>query len=554
MFTKIIHMHLAKTAGTSINRWLDLLTSAGRVRPADQDSRFFAPRLQGQAWAWPFSETGMPLHAELGRESRAYWDVMHGHSIGLMTKHPSAYRFVILRDPTSRLLSFLRDWRRLHPSEAEALQGDAREVRRDALRGDASQFVTKHAGSAYFRGMSQAHVLKEIALHLLPETARRESGATSLELARLALDELFDFVGVFEDLPAAVRCIARDIGAAPPADVGQANAGRAEASRDALSPEALARLREVWADDYAIHEHAGRLARGFASADYDEAAFERGHLMTRLAQLSPSYTGWGRGFSVNDQLVGSGFHGRESANTAGVQAWTGPGTRSVIYVPVPADERLDLFLDVAGYADPRVRDSLRVRVDGREAGFARREAAGVSERIWIRTTTSRPFVKLEILVDRCYSADELGAGTDRRRRGLAVRGYGYRIVPGIDPGTEKWPGEFMGAAAVGEPLSDERHPDHEWAVAFARRALGQISPDRTEDEVLGIVTSGISGRDLRSRVTAAGIEEAFRRVLRRPPPQEWVDFWVGKRFLTLRRLYQDLIRGEEFRQRRQRLG
>jgi hypothetical protein len=72
--------------------------------------------------------------------------------------------------------------------------------------------------------------------------------------------------------------------------------------------------------------------------------------------------------------------------------------------------------------------------------------------------------------------------------------------------------------------------------------------------VFAVVTGGLSGRALRSRVTVEGIEEAFQRVLRRPPPREWIDFWVGKRFLTLRRLYMELIRGEEFRDRRKRLS
>ena len=552
MFTKVHHLHLAKTAGTSINRWLDLLASAGRVRPADYDARFFASRTRHQARG-PASAEAKPevLFEDLGRESRAYWDIMHGHAESLVTKHPSTYRFVILRDPTSRLLSFLRDWRRLRTRDVERLEGTHRDLRRDALACDASEFLTRHAATPEFRLLSQASVLRGVAVAVLPEQVLRSALGSDLELARLALDKIFDFVGVFEDLSGAVRRIARDLAAAPPAVVGQANAGRAEPSRDTLTPAALRLLREAWGDDYALHEHAGRLARGFAEPGYDEEDFERRGLHARLQRLNSWYTGWGRAFSLNDQLVGSGFHGREAANTSDVLAWTGPGARSVIYIPVPPDERIDLFLDVAAYQDPRVRESLRLRVDGRKTGFARRSAAGVAERIWIRAATSRPFVKLEILVRRGYASAELVPDSyDRRSLGLALRGYGYRIVSGSDPDAEQWPDAALMSVAGSEPLGDKRHPDAEWALAFVRRTLGRRPTQRSDNQALAVLTGGISGRELRSRVTVAGIEEAFQRVLQRRPPREWIDFWVGKRYLTLRRLYMELIRGDEFRERR----
>jgi len=446
MFAKIIHFHLPKTAGTSINRWLDLLTAADRARPADYDKTYFGRR-SGREPALVATEAEAGLHRELGRESRAYWDVIHGHSVGLVTKHPAAYRFVILREPVSRLVSFLRDWRRLPAEQIEACEVGTRELRRDAVALDASGFVTAHAESALFRGLSQAHALRHALAQALPERARPSPGATDLALARLALDELFDAVGVFEDLPGIVRRVAHDVGAAPPAVLGHANAGRRDDSRDVLSPAAAAALRSAWADDFALHEHATRLGCGLAEAAYDETAFENAHLARRLAALAPRCTGWGRVFSLDDQIVGSGFHGREGARSPAVVAWTGPAARAVLYVPVPADERIDLFVDVAGYVDARVRESLRVRVDGREVGFVRRPAAAVEERLWIRVGTFLPFVKIELLVDATFSPDELGrGGGDRRCLGLAVRGYGFRVAPPADVAAEPWPGEPSAAS------------------------------------------------------------------------------------------------------------
>jgi hypothetical protein len=132
----------------------------------------------------------------------------------------------------------------------------------------------------------------------------------------------------------------------------------------------------------------------------------------------------------------------------------------VLYVPVPPNERVDLFLDVAGYIDRRVWASLRVRVDGRETPIVRRPAVGVHERVWCRTATSRPHVKLEILVDRSYSPDELGKGPgDLRKVGLSLRGYGFRVVMPTDRCVEP-SANLVEALNAPEGLSSPHPRDH----------------------------------------------------------------------------------------------
>jgi hypothetical protein len=216
-----------------------------------------------------------------------------------------------------------------------------------------------------------------------------------------------------------------------------------------LSPDHRALLASKWADDFSLYETAVRrfndAAKSLAESPYDEQAFEDRHLMTRLAQLAPRFRGKERVFSLNDQIIGSGFLGRENRDTDNVFAWTGPGTRSVLYLPVPVAESLELFLDVSGSMTPAVRESLRIRIDGRDspfrrepaancmeriiAPFRREPAANCMERIIVPFTTSRPFAKVELLVDRTYTYHEIGHhSTDARRLGIALKAYGYSLV------------------------------------------------------------------------------------------------------------------------------
>jgi hypothetical protein len=564
MHPKIIHCHVHKTAGTSINRWLELLVAAEQARTSGEDDLF--SRRWNAAPHSPPPATGPldPLHAELGREARAYWDVIHGHSAALATAETSPYRFVILREPASRFVSFLKDWRRLPDSALEGLPADQRALRLAARTLDAGAFARQFLDTPTLHALRQTHALRAAAAYALPAGRFPDGSASDLEMAVAALDELFDFVGVFEQLDRVVHCIARDLGAAPPPGVGVLNAGLTDPARDVIDAEGMATLRRLWADDFAVYEHAVRRFHeraGSAPDDYSEEAFERSHLAARLAQLSPRRTPWGRVFSLNDQVVGAGFLGRERPGSAAVAAWTGPLTRSVLYVPVPAGERLDLFLDLDDWITDAVRSSLRVQVDGRPAALTTRPGRWCRERLWIPATTTRPFVKLEILVDRTFTSAEAGGKESYHgKRGVALAAYGYRLTPPPGQPNDRYPGEAVLVAHGEGPLEDDGHPDREWAVAFGNRLLARLGPDSSEEDVLALLTLGVPDRELRAVPTQAGVEEAFRRTLRRPPPREWLDFWVGKRRflwinrqLTLRQLYLDLIRGEDFRKLRGRL-
>ncbi len=282
--------------------------------------------------------------------------------------------------------------------------------------------------------LRQTNWLRHAALLGLPDSHLLNCNQTPLSLAHEALSRLFDFVGITEQLDLVAQCVARDLGASPPSSIGRHNAGAGDTERDGLSPDHRALLASKWADDFSLYETAVRrfkdAAKSLAESPYDEQAFEDRHLMTRLAQLAPRFRGKERVFSVNDQIIGSGFLGRENRDTDNVFAWTGPGTRSVLYLPVPVAESLELFLDVTGSMTPAVRKSLRIRIDGRDSPFTTsRPFASCMERIIVPFTTSRPFAKVELLVDRTYTYHEIGHhSTDARRLGIALKAYGYSLV------------------------------------------------------------------------------------------------------------------------------
>jgi hypothetical protein len=461
---------------------------------------------------------------------------------------------VLLRHPVDRFISFVRDWRRLSESDLSVLPPKAQSLRRAAMNGDANAFVRRAAEDGIFPSMTQTRGLMTTALHSLSHDYLVGCDPSPLSLATEALRSLFDFVGVVERMDDVVRCIARDVGACPVQSLGRFNQGAADAQRDSLSAESIAILGEVCAADFELYRIATQMLEAKLTPSYGLADFESQHLEKRLQQLAPRFEGGRRVFSLNDQIIGFGVHGRDAGDTAGVTAWTGPNPRTVLYVPVPPRERLDLYVDIGGYIHPSVGESLRIRVDDLDQSFRRTAARDILERIVVPVYTKQPFCKLELIVDRTYTPTEAGReGGDSRRLGIALRGYGYWLTP-TEGVVFRQHSDAAPQASSDKVLSEASRSDCLWIEAIASRMLGYLATEDDPERLIDLMAWDVPVSELSGTPTEAGVEYAFQRFHMRSAPAEWLDFWVGRKDITLRHLYRDLVNGDEFKHRRGRIG
>ncbi|MCY0387564.1 FkbM family methyltransferase [Robbsia sp. Bb-Pol-6] len=115
---------------------------------------------------------------------------------------------------------------------------------------------------------------------------------------------------------------------------------------------------------------------------------------------------------------------------------------------------------------------------------------------------------------------------------------------------------FDGAVALnsyGFALDDARHPDHAWAKVFAQRVFGAASIE-SADHLVRLMTWDLLDGELNAPTTVAGITLAFERILARPPGAHDIQYWENRADLPLVRLYQELLKGEEFRVHRSRIS
>ena len=195
----------------------------------------------------------------------------------------------------------------------------------------------------------------------------------------------------------------------------------------ALSPEDI---EDFTGCDAILYESARRLFskryRGLGEA-YSNASFEQFHAAGLLAQLRGVHDNGATRHSIKAPFYGSGFHGRDGANTDNTAVWTGPQTRATLYIPVPAFMNLSLLLWVRGYTTAAQRESLRVSVNGIPTPHRFEPAEGYADLLVADILSETSFARLDIELDETCTTGEPGDPIhDSRKRGVSFDAYGWR--------------------------------------------------------------------------------------------------------------------------------
>jgi hypothetical protein len=162
---------------------------------------------------------------------------------------------------------------------------------------------------------------------------------------------------------------------------------------------------------------------------YTVVLFEKKHVLSRIAELSPVRVGREFVFDMNMGFVGTGFHQREGSLTCNCVRWSGPETQSHIYMRVPRGEDLRIRIYNKGWTDWSARDSLVIEVDGHVRPHRMENAPRMAEIFVVETRSTKPWLKITTRIASTVSdADMRIEGGDDRKKGFAIWGYSYEIL------------------------------------------------------------------------------------------------------------------------------
>jgi Sulfotransferase family len=126
--------------------------------------------------------------------------------------------------------------------------------------------------------------------------------------------------------------------------------------------------------------------------------------------------------TLGEFAVGAGWWEWETHGESG-HRWTGPGTASILDIPLLTNKALRLSFQVVGAATPETLKNVRLRVNSKVVDVNISSSSIITTVIPVDVLHSdKPFVRIELIVDQVVSAKELDSTIAFDRKiGLAIQ-------------------------------------------------------------------------------------------------------------------------------------
>ena len=418
----VLHQHLMKCGGTSLNNFLDSQYYANRTH----DPRAIRPLTEACSINWDDEEQSESLlnRAIYTHLAKSY-DCIHGHNPMVWMAGSSHTTLTVLRNPVARVISQIDDWRRLQDSDLRDPFPGNDEFKRFCRSADYGTILNAAEKSQVSKNSLINYQSKALARSLYPPGALGMADLSDKEILRLAKKAIdtIQIVGVLEDLDGFYASLCSAMDWCPPRSIPALNLNK---STPDLSAETIATAKELNALDIELYEYAlNKILETRPASSYRTEDFEKKSAEASVKRVTPIFVHPRRyDFNFNMPIIGNGYFGRDAPNRPECAIWTSKHT--TLFFPSMSHCSMTIRLKYRGVSDERVLTSLIVSVDGQpysvaDAGLLNREALTIE----IPHTTSRGFVRLD------FESDVYGSDADARMRGMCLDTYGYTLpLPG----------------------------------------------------------------------------------------------------------------------------
>ncbi|SFR42956.1 hypothetical protein SAMN04488005_1843 [Yoonia tamlensis] len=366
---KLCCHHLKKCGGTSFNAWLD---TQYPVYP--DDLRAKQKQIFGEQ-----SEEGSPYmnhRAKVRRFASSIFenrDLTHTH-LGLVCRAPAgAFRMTMLRNAQDRLLSQVRDYRRLSAQSMATANPIALRAIKDAKAMPLRAFLIKHSDQVQGHHMYfDNYMVRALAYNRLGLLAERvEDVQQILPVALDVLEQDMDFVGILEQGTANNAVLASALDWMPVTYVPVLN----QTSRALLDADEVQDAQDVinrlTAQDALLYEAATDLfdaARAkYPTRQKDE--YENGPLQRRFAAINHHAGHQVVGLDLAQPFVATGHDGRVQIPDGRYCIYVRFGTAFETYIQTPAQVGFTLKLDMGWRPNDSVIENLKFAVNGTACAF-----------------------------------------------------------------------------------------------------------------------------------------------------------------------------------------
>lgn len=420
-YKKIYSYHLRKCGGTYLNHWISRHVS-------DYNNWNEKLYLDG----FHEGRNSFKEYCRSALDAFRTCEAVFTH-VPLKALAPSdTFCLVVLREPISRIVSQVADWRR-HRNTTNLAQPD---IIKNAIS-DASNLNLREFLNAYAFGpisyLFDNYQTRAVARKLpKPDIFSPDATEDVLRLSLNILKQDYDLVGIQEYSDLVRLAISYRLGLPFDLEEGQRLnvTNSTEVMRDEID-DAYDILYDITKLDRCIYNESREIffCKHYPEAtEYSEEYFDLNFANQAVSRLNPHVENGEYFFSAREPLIMTGVHGRDAAGTDNCTVWSGSSSKFVIYMPVPDKTLITIKLWIRGASDPNMINKLSVFVDDKKKEYSVSSAPGWASIVSVTADTRRAFVKLSIDVGETLAFTDKPDHVDSRKRGLAFGGYSWTPV------------------------------------------------------------------------------------------------------------------------------
>jgi len=344
---------------------------------------------------------------------------VHGHSPLTNYTSNDFFKFTILRDPISRVISQVKDWKRLRESDIKDLPEENQKFKQFTKENSIYDVIKKWDSTELSRlnlsNMQTRLIFK--SFKGLTHEFQNYSRADQIKIALEALHE-YDLIGITENFNSTIKELCYKNKWCPPNKLVKLNSNK---SIEKINIETKNLIKEINSQDIELYEEALQIhSNQITNHQYSLDFFEKNFAENRTRILTPQYKNNTYLFNFNMPIIASGFHFRDAPNSEECAVWTGPSLESSIFFPVVPECDINILLYIKGYSNINIKDSIKIEIEGAIHPHKFKKCESLDSILVVKYITIKSFVHLKIHIDEVYSSEE-----DKRLRGISLLKYGF---------------------------------------------------------------------------------------------------------------------------------
>lgn len=435
----VYHLHLAKTAGTTINKWLDEFFHVCDAQPSDLSMYYRDEQVYSDVIGKGNRNKADNLSLLKQTDLTRWFTLLHTHQSVLAVIPDRFFVFTFLRNPVERVLSQYRDHARLQPHDYQNLEQSMREV---IIAATKRSFRSVHAHlheNRFFRRVYEDHMCRMLINHLVSrDEADQMRSSDRARLAIEVLHERFDFIGITEKFDQSICLLSQCLKFPPPVSLGRLNPTKIADDH----PEDVDIAANLSVGDQLLYDEGLKIfsdQRKKWGPCYTVENFEREHAEESLVKVQPSFSCKEAIFDMNAGFFGQGFHYRDAPGTDECARWMGPTREGTFFVrhPFPLQLRakggsrsVRIRLYIKGWVDHALRDTLQIFVDERQTEWHLGSFSGCDCIVTFEVKPTTAFFKIRLACAYARTDADMGNTTgDSRKKVLSLWKYSVECLP-----------------------------------------------------------------------------------------------------------------------------